>query len=43
MRAFLYALARFLGDVRAIQRGRILPRVANKVIGRKIVSKVWFR
>lgn len=41
MRGFLYALARVLGDVRAIERGRVGKRVVNKIIGRTIVSKLW--
>lgn len=38
----LYGLARFLGDVDAIMHPHKLPRrVANKVIGRKVVSKLY--
>ena len=37
-RSFLYALARFLGDVNAVRRGkvgqRIMRRVAGKATGR---------
>jgi len=43
-RSFLYALARFLGDVNAIERGRvgrrILRRGAGKITGR-ILRKLF--
>ena len=34
IRTALYALARLLGDVNAVARGRILQRIANRLIGR---------
>ena len=34
MRSFLYALARFLGDVNAVKRGRVGKRIARRVVGR---------
>jgi rRNA maturation protein Rpf1 len=40
-RSFAYALARFLGDVNAVRRGRIGRRLANKAIGRHVVSRLW--
>ena len=43
MRSVLYALARFLGDLSAVRRGRIGKRLANRYIGRKLVSRLWFR
>ena len=46
MRSFLYTLARILGDVNAVASGdpkRIGKRVANKVIGRNIVRRAWFK
>lgn len=33
-RSFLYALARFLGDVQAVRRHRVAERVARRVAGR---------
>jgi hypothetical protein len=33
-RSLLYSLARFPGDYRAVKRGRVGKRIANKVIGR---------
>jgi hypothetical protein len=33
-RSLLYSLARFLGDVNAIKRGRVGRRLANKAVGR---------
>jgi hypothetical protein len=41
VRSASYRLARLLGDVQAVRKGRVVPRVANIVIGRKVVSKVW--
>jgi hypothetical protein len=43
LRSFLYTLARILGDVNAIRRGTIHKRIANRVIGRKAVSRMWMR
>lgn len=43
-RSFLYWLARFLGDVNAIQKGRIVPRISNRIVGRlsaRILSRIW--
>jgi hypothetical protein len=34
MRGFLYALARLLGDLTAIRRGRIGQRVARRAAGK---------
>lgn len=45
-RSWLYQLARLLGDVNAVASGdpkRIGKRFANKIIGRKVVSRMWFR
>lgn len=42
MRAFLYALARILGDINAVKRGKVGKRIANKIIGRG-VNKLWRR
>jgi hypothetical protein len=43
LRSFLYALARRLGDLNAIRRGKLLRRVENKVHGRIIGSRIWRR
>lgn len=43
MRSLLYAFARILGDLTAIRRGRYHKRVANRLIGRHIISKLWWR
>ena len=42
-RSFAYALARVLGDYRAIRRGKIGKRLVNKIIGRTLVSRLWWR
>ena len=42
LRSWLYFLARVLGDVNAIERGRILQRIANKMIGR-LVGRAFIR
>ena len=34
MRSFLYALARFLGDLQAVRRGTMGKRIARRVVGR---------
>lgn len=39
----LYRAARLSADIRAIRRGRIWQRLANKLIGRLVVSKLWVR
>lgn len=37
-----YRVGRRLGDVQAVTHPRRIPRrIANKVIGRKAVSKLW--
>ena len=44
MVSFLYNLARMANDVEKIKSGdpnKIARRVKNKVIGRKIIRKVW--
>jgi hypothetical protein len=33
-RSFLYAFARFLGDVSAVQHHRIGKRIRNRIVGR---------
>lgn len=33
-RGFLYALARFLGDVNAVKKGRVGRRVARRIAGK---------
>jgi len=39
-RSLLYSLARFPGDYRAVKRGRVGKRIANKVIGRS-AARLW--
>lgn len=38
-----YAIARIINDIKAIFSGKIVKRTANKMIGRKVVSKLWIR
>jgi hypothetical protein len=41
-RSALYRFARLLGDAEAIRRPHRIPRrVANKIIGRNIVRRLW--
>jgi hypothetical protein len=40
-RSALYRLARFLGDYQAVKNGRVGKRIANKVIGRNVVRRLW--
>lgn len=35
-RGFLYWLARLLGDVNAVRRGRVGQRIARRAVGRKV-------
>jgi len=44
--SFLYKLARTTNDIDKIASGnpkKITKRAANKLIGRKLVKKLWFR
>ncbi len=46
VRRFAYRLGALLGDVQAVTSGnpkRLVKRAANKVIGRKIVRRLWWR
>jgi hypothetical protein len=43
MRQFLYALGRLIGDVNSIRRGTIHKRVVNKLVGRHVVSRLWWK
>jgi hypothetical protein len=40
-RSALYSLARFLGDYQAVKRGRVGKRIANRLIGRNVVRRLW--
>jgi hypothetical protein len=48
--SFLYRLARLSADARAVERSietgtptPIIRRAANKLWGRKLISKLWWR
>jgi hypothetical protein len=44
LRNFLYRLARFLGDVTAVRKGRIGQRIHNRMVGKgigKLTRKLW--
>ena len=46
VRRSLYRGARLLGDLSALTSGkpsRIAKRVFNKLVGRKVVSRLWWR
>lgn len=43
LRRILYQLARLLGDVNAVMKGKIGSRIFNKLLGRKLVSRAWLR
>ena len=34
LRSILYTVARLLGDVNAVRRGRVRERIANRIAGR---------
>jgi hypothetical protein len=39
LRGNLYALARLMGDVNAVRRGRVGRRLVNKALGRALVRR----
>lgn len=41
MRKWLYRIARILGDVNSVRTGKVHRRVANKVLGRVVVKRIW--
>jgi len=43
LRSLLYQLARFLGDINAMGKGKIGRRIINKGIGRGAVSKIYLK
>ncbi len=45
VRKTLYSLARILGDINAILGGprKMLRRFGNKVIGRKLIRRLWWK
>ncbi len=43
LRRTSYRLGRTLGDINAVLSGKIGSRLANKLIGRKGVSKLWLK
>lgn len=43
MRGLLYLLARWLGDVNAVRRGRLHKRIVNRWVGRTVVRRMWWR
>jgi hypothetical protein len=45
LRSALYRLARLLGDVQAVRRGRIVERTHNRILGRiaRKVLRGWWR
>ena len=40
LRRVLYQLARLLGDINAVMKGNIGSRLFNKLLGRKLISRV---
>jgi hypothetical protein len=40
MRSLLYKLARLLGDVNAVKKGRVGKRIKRRVVGRAIGRKM---
>lgn len=43
MRSWFYFWARLMGDASAVKRRRVGKRIANKLIGRYVVSRLWIR
>lgn len=42
IRSFLYKLAKILGDINAVRKGKIKQRVKNRIVG-KYASKRLFK
>jgi hypothetical protein len=42
-RGLLYTLARLMGDVSAVRKGRVGKRLGNRLIGLNVVSRLWWR
>lgn len=43
-RSWLYCVARLLGDVQAVRRGRVEKRIYNRVVGRavgRVTRRLW--
>ena len=43
MRSTLYQIARLMGDINALVKGKVITRLINKFIGRKVGGKLWRR
>ncbi len=43
LRSALYRTARLLGDVNAVAKGKLAQRVTNKLVGRTLVRRLWWR
>jgi hypothetical protein len=43
LRSGLYGLARVIGDINAVRRGRLGKRLVNRLIGRSLVTRLWWR
>lgn len=46
VRRLAYRLASLLGDVQAVSSGkpkRVVKRLVNKLVGRKVVRRLWWR
>jgi len=41
MRSLLYFLARLLGDISAIRKGRIGRRIARRLVGKAVGRGMW--
>lgn len=44
VRGILYRLARVLGDVQAVEKGRVVPRMERRIVGRamgRILGKLF--
>lgn len=44
VRSLLYRLARLLGDVNAVEKGRVGPRIERRIVGRmfgRILGKLF--
>ena len=41
VRSFLYSLAKLLGDVNAVKKGKVGKRIGRRVVGKEAGKTIW--
>mgnify|MGYP000922538777 CR=1 FL=1 len=41
VRSFLYSLAKLLGDVNAVKKGKVGKRIGRRVVGKAAGKTIW--